>query len=216
MGKMLKQQNGMVEIEAIFVIVIWMNIIFFLLNMGVVVYQQMNVVVAANEAAANAAETFSVLQSDPFIAQVTLRDFKKRNPYRYWNTVTYENWIEEKARWYACFRVKGNEFSEDETGTLDGISTNYKKKNGYRVLEVSVTRQYSVFVLNPVEIFGFNPKYSVSAVGSAVCYDAIHDMNMVAFGKEVEDGLLGLSNVGSIWSGVIKIVGKIDSCLRGN
>lgn len=215
MKRVIKNQNGMIEIEAIFVIVVWMNIIFFLMNLGVIVYQQMNVFVAANEAAANAAESYSILKSDPFIHQVTVEDIKNRSPYRYWDSLTYENWIEDKAEWYACFRVKGNEFSEDETGGFDNITTNFKKEKGMRILEVDVSREYSVLILNPMVVFGIDPKYTVSAKGSAVCYDVIHDMNMIAWEKEVEDYVGGMTLLGKTVSNFIKFVGKLVDCFTG-
>lgn len=216
MRKKFQKQEGMIEVEAILVIYIWINIIFFLFNMGIVMYQQMNVVVSANEAAANVAETFNMLQSDPFTVRIEKNDFIKRNPYRYWDETKYENWTEIKADWYGAFRVAGNEFTHKDISPTDGVKSTYKQKQGYRILEVEITREYDIFALNPVEAFGLNPKHSVTAIGSAVCYDPIHDMNVVALGKEVEDGLYGLSTTGSIVENAIKLIGKIDEILRTN
>lgn len=210
MKNFLCKEEGMVQVEAIIVIIIWMNVIFFLMNIGVVMYQQMNVVVAANEAATNTAETYSMLGTDPFISQVTVEDLKDRDPYRYFsgNTIS-DNWTEIIADWYACFRVKGNEFGKAENKDFSTITTKVQRKNGMRVLEVTIEREYPIFILNPVEVFGLEPTHTVKAVGSAVCYDVIHDMNMIAWQQEVEDKVNGFTTGGAVFNNFVTFINKI-------
>ena len=182
-------EEGMIMVEAIYVVVITIVVIFFTINVGVVFHNRMVVTASANEAAASVAEVYNALDKEPFYAYMDATDFKHINPYRYLKYgKSYIDVTERKAKWYASYLTYNSEFAAQRSKNFDDIVTKCEKnKIGQQVLYVTIKRKYPMFDLNPVAFFGLDPDYEVEATGAAVCYDVIHQMNKPAFIDELQD-----------------------------
>ena len=184
-----ENEEGMIMVEAIYVVVITIVVIFFAINVGVVFHNRMVVTASANEAAASVAEVYKALDKDPFYAYMEASDFKHIDPYRYVNFGNiYKTTTESKAKWYASYLIYNSEFAAQRSMNFDDIVTKLEKnKIGQQVLYVTIKRKYPVFDMNPVAFFGLDPDYEAEATGTAVCYDVIHQMNKTAFIDELQD-----------------------------
>lgn len=182
-------EEGMIMVEAIYVVVITIVVIFFAINVGVVFHNRMVVTASANETAASVAEVYKALDKEPFYAYMDAEDFKHIDPYRYLKYGnTYITETEGKAKWYASYLIYNSEFAAQRSMNFDDIVTKCEKnKIGQQVLYVTIKRKYPVFDMNPVAFFGLDPEYEVEATGTAVCYDVIHQMNKTAFIDELQD-----------------------------
>ena len=68
--------------------------------------------------------------------------------------------------------------------------------------------------MNPVSFWGLDKKYSVEAVGTAACYDIIHQMNAVSFIHELENKADGMTLFTSGIDNVIQTIHKIMKHIR--
>ncbi|MBD5544097.1 MAG: hypothetical protein HDR01_07650 [Lachnospiraceae bacterium] len=219
MKKEFNSQKGEIQIEAIVVVVIVIYVIFFLMNIGILVYQQENVTVTANQAAADVARTYAMPYSDPFLSYISLEYIKDRSPYRYWSFSNSKHNLDkqakEKAKWYACYRLADSEYNQEQSGGYDNVSVEMGENDmGMRVLKVTISRKYSALILNPVKYFGLDPDYTVTAEGTAICYDAIHDMNMTAWYQELHTKGSQLTAAGRAWDSFVKAISKIMNAVK--
>ena len=186
-----RNEEGMIMVEAIYVVVITIVVIFFAVNVGVVFHNRMVVTASANEAASSVAGVYSALDKEPFYAYMNPTDFKHIYPYRYLRYGdTYIDVTERKAKWYASYLIYDAEFDAQRSMNFDDIVTECKKNEiGQQVLYVTIKRKYPMFDMNPMAFFGLDPDYEVEATGTAVCYDVIHQMNKTAFIDELQNKL---------------------------
>ena len=209
---MMKQseESGLVMVEAIYVVVIAIMVIFFAINVGVVYHNRIVVTSVANEAASGVAGVYAGLDKEPFFAYMEAEDFRHIDPYRY---RAYNDAIktatEQKAKWYASYLVYESEFTTDKGMDFSGIDvTCADNEIGLKILTVTVKRKYPVFIMNPVFFFGLDPEYEAEATGTAVCYDVIHQMNSIALADEIENKLgdnVIMESVGKILDIVDKV-----------
>lgn len=221
-----KGEDGMVMIEAVYVVVITIMVIFFAFNLAAVYHNRIVLTSAANEAAGSIGNSFGGADKDPFYAYMAPEDFKTLNPYRYfpvlndWNS-RYNKRAKEKARAYAAYLVYESEFSTDrEIGKLVDDVTVKRDQNGLgmQVIHVTVKRTYPVFIMNPVSFFGLDPKYEAEAAGTAVCYDVIYQMNAAAFVDELQKKAEEITVVKALDSviGIIENVMKLWTTVTGS
>lgn len=184
-----ENEEGMIMVEAIYVVVITIVVIFFAINAGVVFHNRMVVTASANEAAASVAGVYKALDKEPFYAYMDTTDFRHIDPYRYLKYGnTYITATESKAKWYASYLIYNSEFAAQRSMNFDDIVTKCEKNDiGQQVLYVTIKRKYPMFDMNPAAFFGLDPDYEVEATGTAVCYDVIHQMNKTAFVDELQD-----------------------------
>lgn len=216
----------MVMIEAVYVVIITIVIIFFIMNVGIVYYNRLVLTSIANEAATSVANIYGAPDKDPFYAFMEPDDFKKINPYRYLlfgsmynKNSRYNQTIMKKSKAYAAYLIYESEFSaehskqfsSEDSYVMADVTVNSDNMLGLQMLTVTVKRTYSVFDLNPVAFFGLNPKYEASASGTAVCYDIVHQMNSVALLDEIETRIgkeMVIDSIGNVL-GIIEKVQKI-------
>lgn len=186
------EESGVVMVEAIYVVVIAIMVIFFAINVGVVYHNRIVVTSVANEAASGVAGIYSGLYKEPFYAYTEPAVFQAIDPYRYRSggVDAMNDEAAEWAKWYASYLVYENEFTTDKGMDFSGIEVTCAEDNiGLKTLTVTVKRKYPVFIMNPVSFFGLDPEYEVEATGTAVCYDVIHQMNSIALVDEIENKL---------------------------
>lgn len=211
----VKDEEGMIMVEAIYVVVITILIIFFAINIGIIYHNRIAVTASANEAASGVARIYSRLDKEPFYAYMDKEDFKKINPYRYLRYEgAYTDVTERKAKWYASYLVYQSEFAVQKDMAFDGVVTSCEKNAiGQQMLSVTVTRKYPVFDMNPVVFFGLDPQYEVSATGTAICYDPIYQMNQTAFVDEIQNTVMDHA-IGETLGHVMNIIAKVRSVLE--
>ena len=219
-------EDGMLLIEAAYVMVVAVLVVFLAFNAGIIFYNRIVITSIANEAAASAGDVYGAVGKDPYIGYVSPDFFEGRNVYRYlrgsYGTTSGDSVVEldmdsavkKKMKWYAGSMVYTKEmsFDHDVSAIADGISVDIDrslKDVAVPIASVSITRQFRVLSLNPMAFFGFDPKYTVSAVGSAYCYDPIHQMNLISFVNTAADSF-DLSKIDNIVKVFNKIKGMIS------
>lgn len=209
------EESGEVMVEAIYVVVIAIMVIFFAINVGVVYHNRIVVTAVANEAASGVAGVYARMDQEPFYAYMEKEDFKHIYPYRYrkYGDLTDSTAV-GKAKWYASYLVYESEFSTNKELDFSGISVECDDNGiGLKTLSVTVKRTYPVFIMNPVSFFGLNPEYDAEATGTAVCYDVIHQMNSIALADEIENKL-GANIIGENIETILNIIDKIQEILN--
>lgn len=183
-----EKESGMVMIEAVYVTVIAIMLIFFVINVGVLYHNRIVVSAAADEAASAIASIYGRPERDPFYNYTDVDDFYTNNPYRYLfaGEEKYQKSAEKKAKWYASYLIYTQEFTADHKLNFEDIQVECKENElGAMSISVKAKRKYKVFVANPAAFFHLDPEYVVEAEGNAVCYDVLHQMNTTAFGNEM-------------------------------
>jgi len=185
-------ENGMVLVEAIYVLVIAIVLVFFTMNLGAIYYNRIIVTSAANVAASGVAEIYGSMGKEPFYAYTAPEYFEGRDIYRHLNKSELETNAEQKAKWFASFLTYDDEFSSAKSLDFSDVVVDCSKNDiAVQTITVSITREYPVFIFIPAGFWGLDATYKVSSTGTAVCYDIIHQMNMMALEKEIEDTIDG-------------------------
>lgn len=220
-----KRESGEAMIEAVYVVIISMMIIFFVINVAVVYHNRIVVTAIADEAAGSVAEIYGSPRKEPFFNHTAPDYFARRNVYRYvlegavGSFFGHKAMTEEKGKWYASYLLYKNEFStetEKNRKNFDDIQVTCKDEGGWGLATVTVEieRKYPVFILNPMSFFGLDLEYTVRASGSAVCYDPIYQMNSYAFTQELCEKADGLTPVTEILQDCLQIVEKLAKLFR--
>lgn len=204
--------SGEVVVEAMILVIIIICAIFFTINIASVYYNRIIVASVAQEAASGASIVYGSEGREPFVGYVPTDYFKNRNIYRHLLSNKLEDVTAEKARWYGSYLLNINEFATaHDTGISDYIETRCEKNErlGCMMVYVSVDKEYPLFIANPMSIFGIDPKYVCSATASAVCYDPIHQINLMALFDEFAGGVNGASKVTDAADKILSIISKI-------
>lgn len=217
------RESGVVVVEATFVVVIAILIIFFTVNVSVVYHNRLVATAVANEAASGVAEVYGCVGKEPFYAYTNSGYFKGRNIYRYLDTnglrLKINTSAEEKGKWYASYLISHTEFNPADKARKmnfdDVVVECGKSRHGINVLTVTIKREYPVFIMNPVSFFGLDPTYTVKAKGTAVCYDVIHQINAVSFAREINHRLLPSKSIGETMDETLELINRIVTAMDG-
>ncbi len=180
-------ESGMIMIEAVYVVVIAIMIIFFSVNVAAIYHNRIVATAIANEAASGIAEIYGSTGKEPFYAY-TNPDHFTGNIYRYLfdGIGTLRERAQKKGKWYAAYLLFRSEYDTEQARDFSDIIVTCEKNGlGIETVNVTVNRSYKVFIVNPVSFFGLDPEYEVSVLGSAVCYDPIHQMNVISLKHEI-------------------------------
>lgn len=205
-------ESGIVMIEAVYVVVIAIMVIFFTINIGVIYHNRIVLTSIANEAANGVAEVYGSANKEPFYNFTEYGYFREKNVYRYFGTgkSSLDSMAERKAKWYASYLVYEHEFSVEKSMDFSGIEVTCKKNDiNMQTLTVTIKRTYPVFIINPAAFWGLDPEYTIQVSGTAVCYDVIHQMNSMAFKNELTDRLDGVSTIVKIIQDLLKTIEKV-------
>lgn len=211
--EMKKDEKGMVMVEAVYVVVIAVLIILFTFNVGVIYHNKLVLTSIANEAANGIAEVYGCIGKEPFYAYTSPGYFGGRNIYRYLITKgQLKETAEKKGKWYASYLTNELEFSAQENLDFSDIKVECTESDfGVQEIKVSVTRKYPVFIVNPASFFDIDLEYEITAEGTAVCYDIIHQMNSMSLVKELQNKadskFLITSSIDTILEMVYKLYG---------
>ena len=204
-----KEENGEIMVEAIYVVVIAIMVIFFTMNVGVVFHNRNVLSSIANEAANGIAEIYGSIGKEPFYGYTDPEYFSGRSTYRHWNKSLLKERAQEKGKWYASFLIDEKEFSAEEMD-FSGVKVICDQNSaGQDIIRVTIEKEYPVFTGAPGGIFGHELNYTIKVEGVAICYDIIHEMQGMALGKEINAKLDSLTKTSEAIKTIIELVDKI-------
>lgn len=206
------EETGEVVVEAMILVIIILCAIFFTINIAAVYYNRIIVASVAQEAAFASGAVYGSEGREPFVGYVPSDYFKNRNIYRHFLSNKLEEATTKKARWYGSYLLHTNEFSTThDIGMSDHVQTRCEKNErlGCMMVYVSVEKEYPLFIANPMSIFGIDPRYVSSATATAVCYDPIHQINMMALFDEFTQGVNGSFKITEAADTVLDIISKV-------
>lgn len=211
------KESGMVMIEAIYVVVIAIMIIFFTINVGVIYHNRIVVTSVANEAANGVAEVYGCTGREPFYAYTSPEYFGGRDVYRYLleGKGNLNRTAEKKGKWYAGYLISELEFTTENKMDFSNILVDCKENEvGVQTISVTIKREYPVFVVNPASFWGLDLRYTTEATGTAVCYDLLHQMNAAAFVNEIENKVDSMTMLTSAVDTILEIANKVAGYAR--
>lgn len=185
-------QSGEIMIEAMIATVFTVFVLFMILEMSFFLYQQLDMVITANDTAVRMAQTYRFVDSDYLIGFVTPEDITTVNPYRYMVTSVerqYDAVTQEKCTNLARYRLSKTSLLEMQGAAT--ISTNIvHDATGRRHLEVTVTATYKVPLLSFLKFFhmdNISPDgtYTMTAKAKAECPDIIDYISTVNYANRV-------------------------------
>lgn len=232
-----KKENGELTIEATIVMVVTMVVVFFIINMGFVVYHKQMVTAVATRTASDMSYIYGDRYKEPFFGYMIEDYFADTSPFRYMgitNNLKIKN--EQKARWYACYFLSIYEMADskkqytkvgesynlvDKSDRFSGVQASVGTNSlNQREITISIDMQYPVLALNPLVLFEFDPKYEVSATATATCIDPMHDMMISRLYSQIYTRVVSksyaASGINSIAAGLNNIIGLIRNARKDN
>lgn len=207
-----RPNRGEVIIEATIVIPLCLAILFAVIEIGMVLYRQTQITVAANETAYNIAMVYRNANLEPMTGFTTSNEVVDIRPYRYflWKKDELDRRNKEKAEWYASSLVQMGAISGGDSYPVVRVSVDEGSlSNLRRRINVVVTDTYKIPGGDILKIFGVEPTITIEAKASSDCVDMIDYMNTVGYLMHLEKTLTKdtfLSSVAEMcetWSKVI-------------
>jgi len=165
----LKNEEGLATLEAVFLLVWTLFIMFYLMGFGFIHYQRWTVTHVANDTAVRIAQSYAYPESDPVMGYISPEMKKKHNPYRYLGT-ELEKTNRDKARDYAYWTLELSRLAFPE-GVPDVKTEIVHDALGQRHVKVKVSADYRLLFGDFLSFFGFERTFHYDAVGYAVVTD---------------------------------------------
>ena len=175
--------RGAIMLESLIVYPVILFLLFFILAIFSVLYQQWNIQVIANETATRMAHTYRLDQADESSGYVTVDELVAVGPYRYMgNLVTkkMEKSIQERVSTYAQWRLAKTTYTKSIGEPVVSAKV-ISDSLGRRHLEVTITGTYSVPFGEALSYFGFNGTITYETKAYAECIDIIDYVNFVDY-----------------------------------
>lgn len=175
--------RGAIMLESLIVYPVTLFLLFFILAVFSVLYQQWNIQVIANETATRMAHTYRLNQADESSGFVTADELAEVGPYRYMgNLVTkkMENSIQERVSAYSQWRLSKTTYTKS-IGEPVVFAKVVPDSLGRRHLEVTITGTYAVPFGEALSYFGFNGTITYETKAYAECIDIIDYVNFVDY-----------------------------------
>lgn len=176
-----KKESGSTVVEASIVVPIVLMVIFVMMYLGFIMYQQTSLQVIANETASSAGQIYSTYTKDPFIGFVTPKQLSDTEYYRTISNAIgslgeahgkLESSVETKAGWYSRYRLKSSRLYKESAGMT--INTDFEKVPGSIMQKSVVVTIRATYDLPFIRFFGIvDSKIEVEAVGRAQCFDIL-------------------------------------------
>mgnify|MGYP001217244297 FL=1 len=184
MKKRKNTEQGMLMIEALWVLWVTSLLFFFIFCITFIYYQQWTIKVIADETAAKIAQTYKYPDAE-LDGLVSRNDFIKINPYRYAfhkddiknrNKTRAENYIKDS---YQKATILKHSDSPDVQLELkhDSIARNH--------ITITLKGSYQVPFQKLFEYAGLGDKITYEVQGNAECIDIIDYMNMIDYVDQV-------------------------------
>lgn len=208
-------QSGEIVIEATFVVTICIFIIFTMISMGMYLYQQAVVRIAAEQTAADMAMAYPHLDKEPYYNYTNYYDFMDDHTYR--NTfysLKMRNINKDKACWYTYGVLSRMTLREDEYQNAD-VNVKIEKAGVIeRYVVVEISQDYAMPLSGSVFSFlGVPDSMPISAAASARVVDMSDMMSSYNFvitnATKLEDALSGkLFSAVTKWLDFVKKIMK--------
>ena len=199
-------ENGEIMIESLIVFGITMLLLFFMLAIYSVMYQNWNMQTIANEAVARVAQTYRFSKIDESSGYVTEKDFVDVGPYRYvTNTLfkTMDKEVDERLDRYCQRRLSNTTYAKNVNKPECTVAVK-PDAMGRRHIELTLKCEYAVPFGEVLDYFGFGGTTEYEVTAYADCVDLVDYINFVDF----VDTQTSLKQFGS------KTIGLIDSVLN--
>lgn len=149
------QKNGEIMVEAMVVVVFVVFILFMLLELSFFLFQQVNMVISANDVVTRMAQTYRLVDSDYLIGFVEPNDITSVSPYRYFIGGSKNEFDTVAAQ--KCSTLVQYRLSTTSLLSMEGKSTAQTKvvadALGRRHLELTITVTYKVPLLAIMKFF---------------------------------------------------------------
>lgn len=188
-----KEESGSTVVEASMVVPIVLMIIFVMMYLGFIMYQETALTVVANEAAASIGQVYSTNSKDPFIGFTTPTELSDTYYYRSLrnalNSLTQihgalDSEAAKKADWYSQYRIVSNRLYK-ENGDIK-VSTSFESTPGMMFQKTAVVTIEATYDLPFIRFFGIaDSTVAVKAVGRAQCFDILDYASMMSLASNV-------------------------------
>ncbi len=198
MLKRFKSEDGQTAVEASFVVPVVIMVIFILMYLGFMLYQETLITVVANETAQTISQVYSTPEKDPFIGYAEPVGLSKTKLYRgirqtfgkivgASDTVDGKNQV--KADWFARYRLISKRLFMESEGFVVDVA--FERRDG-SVLQRDVVVTIKVtYELPFLRFFGIqNTKKQFVGVGRAQCLDLLDYVSVISLINNVTNDTL--------------------------
>lgn len=186
-----ESESGEIVIEATFIVTICLFTIFAMISMGMYLYQQAVVRIAAQKTAADMAMVYPHLDKEPYYGYTNYYDFM--DDYVYRNTIRASRTAKtntNKAKWYGYGLLSRMSLAEDEYRKAHVDVTIKSSGVIERYVVVRISQDYTLPLAGSVfGLLGAPESLPISAGASAKVFDMTDFMSSYNFAIGVEDGL---------------------------
>lgn len=179
----MNDTRGAIMLESLIVYPVTVFLLFFILAVFSVLYQQWNIQVIANEAASRMAQTYRLNQADESSGFVTVDQLTEVGPYRYVGNVLtkkMEKSISERVSTYTRWRLSKTTYTNSIGEPAVSVAV-VPDSLGRRHLEVTITGVYAVPFGEALSYFGFDSTITYETTAYAECIDLIDYMNFIDY-----------------------------------
>lgn len=156
-------------------------LLFMILAVFSVLYQQWNVQTIANESAMRVAQTYKYTEADPMTGFVSSDQVSEVRPYRYlWSADEAETEAREKIVDYASERLRKTTFAKSASDPVISVSEEHDALSR-RHLKVSITGTYQVPFGEALSFFGLGGMTTYSVTSYAECLDLSDYLTTTSF-----------------------------------
>ena len=176
--------EGAVMLEALIVYPVTLFLLFFVLSIFSVLYQDWNVQTIANETAARIAQTYKYAGADAVTGYVDVSEIKKTNPYRYAPSLLAgqkkDAEVLVKAKNYAKARLSRTTFTQSVSEPIVDVSIESAMVSR-KYMVVTIESSYKVPFGEALDYFGLKGTVTYAATGYAECLDLSDYVTMSDF-----------------------------------
>lgn len=183
----IKDENGEIVVEASFVFPLVIFVVFIIIQLGFIMYQQTLLTVVANETASSLAQIYSTPSKDPFVGFINTEELSKVKLYR--NILNdAKNGIDKKA-WFVKYRLAKQRLYR-ESGDFT-IEIDFEHQPGTILQKTVVVKIEARYDLTFFRLFGVRDTSKVfRAEGRAECLDLLDYSSVLCLADNVADDVL--------------------------
>lgn len=214
-----KNENGSTVVEASIVVPIVIMIIFVMMYLGFIMYQQTALTVIANETAASIGQIYSTNSKDPFIGFTQPQELSDTYYYRsLQNTLNnftsihgaLDSEAETKSNWYSQYRIMSSRLYK-ESGDIK-VSTSFEKTEGMALQKTVVVTVEATYDLPFIRFFGVvDSTITVAAEGRAQCFDILDYASTMSLASTMASEMIdpAAGEISEVFNAIEKFVGYI-------
>lgn len=198
MLRKVKSENGETVVEATFIVPIVIMIIFIMMYLGFILYQQTIMTVVANEVSASIGQVYATPSKDPFTGFTETETLSKTKLYRNLHNAignalgaadTVDGSNQTKGQWFGKYRMASHCLYE-QTGSME-VDVAFERRSGTLLQKEVVVKIEAVYDLPFLRFFGIqNSQKRFTATGRAQCQDLLDYASTLSLVNTVADDTL--------------------------